>query len=81
MKQPCSTAEHAAIVALSKGMATEDQQRRAMQWLVHVAARTYHPSFADNPLQTAFNEGRRSVGLALVELTHLPVQATNDPKN
>lgn len=66
----------AAVQALSKGEATPDQQMQALNWLVNVAAGTYGQSYQETgDRDTAFAEGRRFVGLQVVKLLHLSINA------
>lgn len=63
-----------AVQALAKGAANADQQRHALDLVVHGLAGTYDMSF--RPGQngaTEFAEGKRAVGLELVKLTSLNV--------
>jgi len=63
-----------ALQALVQGQATELQQKRAIDWIIKVAAGTYEPSYrdgADGDRNTAFAEGRRFVGLSIVKATVL----------
>jgi hypothetical protein len=61
-----------AIQALAEGTATEADQRRALNWIINVAASTYDEPFRPGN-QDAVNYmlGRRSVGLAIVKLMKL----------
>lgn len=62
-------ADASALQALSRGDATPDQQKRALDWIITKGARAYDVSFQpDNPHGTDFFEGRRFVGLKIVEL-------------
>ena len=62
-----------AIRALAAGNATEGQQKRALEWIIHKAAGTYDLSFrpggAEGARETDFAEGRRFVGSQIVKLT------------
>lgn len=53
-----------AVRACIAGKASEDQQTRAMNWIMSQAARVTDLSYApgEQPLATAFAEGRRYVG-------------------
>jgi hypothetical protein len=64
-----------AIHALAEGTATEADQRRALNWIINVAASTYDEPFRPDS-QDAVNYmlGRRSVGLAIVKLTKLSME-------
>lgn len=65
-------ADAAAIQALRRGDATADQQRRALDYIVHTLCCTYDLSYRpDNARDTDFAEGRRFVGLELVKLNNL----------
>ena len=62
----------AALQALERGEATEDQQKRALNWLVNQAAGTYQLAWEpDNERASSFEAGRRFVGLKIVELLKL----------
>ena len=66
----------AAVQALSRGEATPEQQRAALNWIVNQAAATYGQSFQlEGDRETAFAEGRRFVGNQLVKLTKLNTRA------
>jgi len=72
---PYTLAEAHAIRALQAGSADEHAQRRALRWIVETAAGTYQPSYRpDSDRDTAFAEGRRSVGLAIVKLLNMPAE-------
>lgn len=61
--------------ALARGDASEDQQKRAIDWLVNVCAGTYDMSFRpgfDGDRNTTFAEGRRFVGSQVVKLINMP---------
>ena len=66
----------AAIQALERGEATDQQQKWAINWLVNVAAGTYNTSFSsEGDRETSFAEGRRFVGLNIVKLLKLNLSA------
>lgn len=65
-------ADASAIQALIAGTATPDQQQRAIAWIVNNAAGTYEVCFEpDNERTTAFESGRRFVGIEIVKLSKL----------
>lgn len=65
-----------ALKALAAGTANEGQQKRAVEWLIYAAARTYDATFIpDSERESAYAEGRRAVGLELVKLINLPPSA------
>lgn len=62
-----------ALKALAAGNANEGQQRRALDWIIQQAAKTYDVSFSPvSDRETSFAEGRRFVGLQVVKLLNLP---------
>lgn len=66
-----------AIRACMAGTASADQQQRAMQWIAAGACRLFEPEFVtgERPLETAFNGGRRYVGLLLAVMKEPSVLA------
>ena len=66
----------AAFQALERGDATPDQQKNALRWLLHEAARINDLSYRlGNSDGTAFAEGRRFTGLQVVKLLRLNMAA------
>ncbi len=66
---PDEKADAYAIQAWSAGVATEDQQKRAFNCIVRELSGTYDMSFdPDSSRVSDFNEGKRHVGRALVNL-------------
>lgn len=73
---PWDYPDAAALQALARGEARPDQQRRALDWVVKTAAGTYQTSFVPGaPDASAFAEGRRFVGLQVVKLLSLNLEA------
>lgn len=65
-----------AFKALVEGRASDTQQKHAVEWLIHAAARTYDQSYrADSERETVFAEGRRFVGLSVVKMVNYPAEA------
>lgn len=63
-----------ALQALQTGTANEQQQKRALDWIINHACKTYDMSFrpgADGERDTCFAEGRRFVGNQIIKLTKL----------
>lgn len=58
-----------AVQALHHGEATAEQQKAALTWIIERASRTYMPSYVGHN-DTIFNEGKRSVGLQIVQLVN-----------
>ena len=74
-------ADAAAIQALQRGDASAEQQRRALAWIINIAAGTYdlsyRPGGPDGERDTTFALGRAFVGQQIVKvmkiaLTKLP---------
>lgn len=64
----------AAVQAVAQGRASEDQQRRAMKYLVERLCATYDLSYRPaSSRDTDFAEGKRFVGLQLVKLINLNI--------
>lgn len=73
---PFDPADAEAFQALSRGNATGAQQKRALDWLVKSACRTYDLSYRpgeDGRRDTDFAEGQRSIGLQVVKLLNLKI--------
>lgn len=62
---PFTTAEAAAVKALSIGQAVEHQQRLAFDWIFKHAAGIATQSYRPDPYATHFAEGRRFVALCI----------------
>lgn len=58
-----------AMQALERGDATAEQQKKALLWIIERASRAYMPSYVGEKVNdTVFNEGKRSVGLSIIQL-------------
>lgn len=70
---PCDKSDLFAMKALAAGVATEGQQKRALEWILKVACgigdNTY---YHDSERDTTFAEGKRFVGLEIVSLLNMP---------
>ena len=74
-------ADCAAFIALARGEAAPEQQRRALDWIIREAAGTYDLSYRpDSERATAFAEGKRFVGLQIVKLTQNETLASVEKK-
>lgn len=61
-----------AVQALAQGVASDVQQKRALDWIINTAAATYDEPFRPGePDAVNYMLGRRSVGLAIVKLMKL----------
>ena len=60
-----------AMQALYRGEATAEQQEKAMNWIIERASRAYMPSYISEKVNdTIFNEGKRAVGLQIIQLVN-----------
>jgi hypothetical protein len=60
-----------ALQALHSGVATAAQQQSALMWIVERASGAYMPSYiSERVSDTVFNEGKRSVGLQIIQLVN-----------
>lgn len=70
-------ADAAAIQALAKGSASADQQRRALDWIIHQAAGTYdlayRPGGEEGARDTTLALGRQFVGQQIVKLLNIKI--------
>lgn len=69
----------AAFRALAEGVANEDQQKIAYNFILHDLCDTYGLSYRPaSDRDTAFAEGKRFVGLQVVKLTKLNSQIARE---
>ena len=73
-------ADLSALQAVMRGDANEDQQRRAMTWIIYNACGTYDLEYRTEARDHAFASGRRFVGLQLVKMLKLNPIAFKDKK-
>lgn len=65
-----------AIQALAKGIAGEEQQKRALKCIIDEIAGAYEMTFdPESDRQTCFAEGRRHVGRVLVGIVNMTAGA------
>lgn len=62
---------HASIQALERGDASEAQQKQALKWIVETLCMTYYDTAHDNDRVERHNQGRRWVGLAIIQALKL----------
>jgi len=67
-----------AFQALAAGVASAGQQKRALQFIFSVSGIRELPTYSDNPLELAYNNGRKSVGWHVARMIEL-VGVTTDP--
>ena len=72
-------ADASAIQAMAHGVASPEQQQRALKWIIEAAAGTYEMSYRpggeDGRRDTDFAEGRRMVGNQIVKLVNVNLAA------
>lgn len=69
-------ADVSALKALEGGVATPEQQQRALRWIIQNACGTYEMSYRPtSDRDTTFAEGRRFVGLQVVKMLRLNMAA------
>lgn len=66
-------ADVAAMQALARGEATPDQQKRALDWIIILAAQTYRSQYRQNDRDHAFVAGRAFVGQTIVGVLKLNI--------
>lgn len=67
-------ADVSALQALERGEANADQQQRALKWIIESCCRTYDMTYQpESERDTVFAEGKRFVGLMIVEKLRLHV--------
>lgn len=69
-------ADASALQAIADGKADANQQKRALKWIIELAAGTYDLSFRPGTTgerDTVLAEGRRFVGLQIVKLLKVNV--------
>lgn len=64
----------ASIQALSRGEATPEQQKRALDWIINKAAMTYDEPFVPGQSDvTSYLSGRMSVGRQIIKLIKINI--------
>lgn len=83
---PWAKADAYALKAMAAGTASDIQQKRAMEWILHACGIRDLSFRPDSARATDFAEGKRFVGLQIAKLVQLPagvIEATdvaNRPK-
>lgn len=77
--EPAAYDEHdvTAVQALFAGVASPTQQKRALEWIIKEAAKTYDLHYRPGPdgdRETSFALGRAFVGQQIVKMTLLTVK-------
>lgn len=73
----------AAIKALSAGQAREDQQKTALDFIINALCGTHELSYRSGDggeRDTAFLEGRRSIGLTIARIITQPTDVLVPPQ-
>lgn len=75
-------ADVTAIQLLEQGECPPDLQKRALEWIVFEACKTYDLSYRPGDThETAFAEGRRFVGLEIVSMLKIDPKKLRRPGN
>jgi hypothetical protein len=78
-------ADVSAVQALARGDATEEQQKRALDWIINSACGTYEVSYRpggqEGERDTCFAEGRRFVGSQIVKALKISLYALRNREN
>ena len=74
-------ADAAAVQALASGIATADQQQRALNWIIYEACGTYELDYRPDARDHAFVSGKRRVGLQIISLIKLKLGLLPADKN
>ena len=64
-----------AIQDLEQGKATADQQKHVLDFIINNICMTYHPTYGDNDRDSNFLNGRRFVGLEIINCLKLSAAA------
>lgn len=67
-------ADHRAVLAFSQGAATEEQQRRAWDWILFAAGhgdKSFRPGGLAGQRETDFAEGKKWVAEQMLKLSRL----------
>lgn len=80
----CEVLKHEAqaIHAMHHGVATKEQQATFLKWLTSKASPTLGIAFdPDNERASAFEAGRRFVGLKFIEVVNTPIDYYGEKSN
>ena len=69
---PYELADLTSVQAVANGTADEQQQKRALDWIIKQVCGTYEMTYRpESDRDTAFAEGRRFAGLQIVKALHI----------
>ena len=74
-------ADVTALQALAGGVADEQQQKRALKWIIENAAAMYEWPYKEQPRETDIALGRQLVGQSIVGLLKLQVSTLRRENN
>lgn len=63
---PITQADVSSLAALFHRTANEDQQKRALDWILLCACRINSSTFDVDPIKSAYLQGRRDTGLMIL---------------
>ena len=75
-------ADATALQALEAGTANDEQQKRALTWIIHNAAAAYEVAWEpDNERASSFEAGRRYVGIEIIKMLKINTNALRRKQN
>jgi hypothetical protein len=78
MQFDAEVADIGALQAVNRGDASPDQQKRVVAWVLRQLAGIPLSTFHVDPCASAFAEGRKYVGLKMVQALNLPMRELLD---
>ena len=79
---PWEKPDVSAMQALERGEASPEQQKRALDWIINNASGTYELAWeVDNERASSFEAGRRFVGIEVVKLLKINLNAFRSNTN
>ena len=73
-----TNADLSALQCVTAGIATEEQQRHAMKYIIETLGMTYDSVWFPDNRESDFASGRRFVGLSLVKMIKLKIGVLKD---
>ena len=80
LSQKITPADVRAIQDIEQGKATLDQQKRGLGFIINNLCGTYQPTYGESDRDSNFLDGRRFVGLELINCLNLNAAALGSKK-